>query len=272
MGRYWRCGLAAAAVMFSAPGVWAQSITGCPDGQVMQSSDPSGKKITCVAIPDTASLQQQIVNEANVRQQADTALGGRIDDLSARVDAITEADIVGTWAVTGSTNCLQSTNNFTANMTPASPTFVSQLQATFIGTRTFHAGGTGHSVGTTHALSFPGIFIGIPPETSTGGASVATLDEDFEWQIDANGTLLVDDGGTAAQPFIAPPSRIGFTATIEGLPTYVGYISKDRKTIVMTHPGMSVEISTVRNVNTNVVQSRTPRFCTRHRVLTRLAD
>jgi len=291
MGKYLRCGLAAAAVGLGAHGAWAQNLVGCPTGQAMQSADPSGKTVTCVAIPDATGLQTQINNEATTRQQADNALSARIDALEG-VGAITEADIVGKWTVSGTTTCLQSSTGFDAiTLSPIVPflpstAFVSQLAGTFIGTRTFNAGGTGHALGTTHALVFPGTFHGEqpvapPPPASpfiagvgarlVAGASVAPLDAGFTWRLEPNGTLLIDDDGTIPQYFTAPPSRIGWTVTIENVPPFVGYISKDRKTIVMTHPGMQLETS-VTTDTAGTVTNRTPRFCARHRVLTRLAD
>ena len=328
MRKYWGRGLAAAALAFGAHGAWAQSVTGCPAGQVMQSSDPSGKNITCVSLPNTTGLEQQITNEAAARQAADNALTQQITNeaaarqaqdtstlnalgtetaarqaadsaLGARIDALeaagsgTPADIVGTWAVSGTTNCLQSSTGFSANLNPIFPAagstaFVSQLAGTFIGTRTFNAGGRGRAQGTTHALSFPGTFHGmsvVPPPPApppppffagvgsnppAGGATVAGLDGFFTWHIQADGSLRIDDDNPVPQPFLAPPSRVGWTATIEGLPPYVGYISKDRRTIVMTHPDMQVETSTVRDSNGVVQGTPTQRFCTRHRVLTRL--
>ena len=135
-------------------------------------------------------------------------------------------------------------------MTPLIPatgsTTVSQISGTFIGTRTFNAGGTGHSVGTSHSMTLPGTFFGTTFSgiAGTGRASVATLDAGFTWTIQVDGTLLIDDG-TIVQPFTAPPSRVGFTVTIANTPPFVGHISKDRRTITLTHPGMSIETSTV---------------------------
>jgi len=40
----------------------------------MQSSDPSGKRITCVAIPDVSGLQGQLNAKTAARATADTQL------------------------------------------------------------------------------------------------------------------------------------------------------------------------------------------------------
>jgi len=266
----WRCAFAAAAIALGAQSVLAQPVNGCPPGQAMQSSDPSGKRITCVPIPDTANILNLLNAETAAREAADQGL-------HARIDGLTEADIVGRWSVSGTTSCLQSSNGFNANMSPLIPptgsTTVSQLSGTFLGTRTFNPGGTGHSVGTSHTMSFPGTFFGMTFSgiAGTGGASVATLDAGFTWIIQADGTLQIDDDNSIAQPFTAPPSRVGFTVTIANVPPFVGHISKDRRTITLTHPGMSIETSTLRDP-AGVALFSTPRFCARARVLTRLPD
>src|SRR6267142_491177 len=252
MSMLWRCALGAAVIALGAQNALAQKMNGCPAGQAADGA------------------------EAAARQAADNALG-------ARIDGLTESDIVGRWSSSGTTNCLQSSNGFSAStLSPAIPptgsTFVSQLSATFIGTRTFNAGGinsgTGHSVGTSHSMSFPGLFYGagfLGVGSSTGGASVTTLDGNFAWSIQPDGTLLVDDGNTIVQQFTAPPVRVGSTVTIENRPSYVGSISKDRRTITLTHQGMSLETSITRDPN-GVEVNRSPRFCARHRVLIRLPD
>lgn len=245
-----RCAITAV-LMALAQQALAQPVNGCPAGQAMQSSDPSGRRVTCISVPD--------------------------------VDALTESSIVGKWAVTGSTTCLQSSTGFnttgsTATFNPIIPSSgsasVSQLAGTFIGTRTFEANGTGRSVGTTHSVVFPATFHGAGfagVTTNAGGASVATLDAGFTWRIQPDGTLFIDDDNTIPQPFSAPPSRVGGSATIVNVPPYVGHISKDKKTILLTHPGMSVETSTTRNPD-GTTNPSIQRFCARSRVLTRLPN
>src|SRR3954462_72455 len=135
MSKLLRCGFAAAAIVLCSQGVLAQPVNGCPAGQAMQSSDPSGRKVTCVAVPDVS------------------ALGARIDAAAA------EPNIVGRWAMTGSTTCLQSTAGFDANFTPnlagGQTSSLSQLTGTVNAVRTFNANGTGHTLGVTHTLSHP---------------------------------------------------------------------------------------------------------------------
>ena len=155
---------------------------------------------------------------------------------------------------------------------------MSRLGGTFIGTRTFYAGGTGRSVGTTHSMTFPALnYFSTGPNTFAtspgfaGAASVATLDAAFTWTIRSDGTLLIDDDNAIAQPFTAPPSMLGQTVTIENVPSYAGYIGKDKRTIVLTHNDMAIETSVRRDASGNQL-SRTPRFCARSRVLSRLPN
>src|SRR5687767_8250860 len=270
MSRVWGNTLAAMALALGAQSVAAQAVNGCPAGQAMQSSDPSGRNITCVPIGDGAALQAEIA----ARRAGD-------ENILSMLGQLTEANIVGRWAMSGTTSCLQSSTGFTAvNMSPVIPAtgsaFVTQLSGTIIGTRTFNADGTGRSVATSHSMSFPGTFHGAAPGfvgvgTFVGGASVATLDAGFTWSIQSDGTLLINDDNTIPQPFTAPPFRVGSTVTIENVPSFVGHISKDKKTILLTHSEMAVETSVLRN-SSGTVTNTTPRFCARHRVLTRLAD
>lgn len=222
----------------------------------MQSASPSGKTVTCVAVPDAAAL---------------TALDARVDAL----EALNESSIVGRWAVSGTTNCLQSSRNFDANfnpvLVPGLATIVSQLTANSTGIRVFHAGGTGTSTGSTQSLTHAATVFGAPAGAPLPGASIAGIGGDFTWHIQADGTLYIQDRNPIVQPLLAPPSRVGFTATIVDLPPYVGHISKDRRTITLAHPGMAVETSVFKNPAGDVL-STTPRFCWRHRVLTRLPD
>lgn len=215
-----------------------QPVNGCPDGQAMQSSDPSGRKITCIQV--------------------------------------TEADIIGQWATTGTTSCLQASGGFnTFTFSPIVPTVgftvVSMLTGDFLGTNTFYAGGTGRSVGASHVMVSAGTTYNAPLGfVSPGGASVATLDSNFVWSIQSDGKLVIDHQDPVVQPFSAPPAFLGQTATIDRVPLLVGYISKDKRTIEITHPVMQLETSVRRIGVSGAIQSTSPRYCSRTRVLTRL--
>ena len=289
MNRQWSHIVAISALALGAQGAMADNMTGCPAGQAMQSSDPSGKKITCVPIPDTATLQQQIDAEKAAREAQDANLGAMLgaesaarqaadNALGARVDALTETDIVGTWAISGPSSCLLSSRGFDANfapvIVPGQPTIVTQLTASSIGTRTFNVGGTGTATGSTQALAHAGVVVGVLGTDGAGSANVSSFTNTFSWSIQTDGKLFIDDGGPLVQTASAPTSRKGWTFTIDRLPPFEGYISKDKKTILMTHPGLQIETSTTLDQNGNPPpgSAPTPRFCVRSRVLTRLPD
>jgi len=83
--------MSAAALFLAAQTALAQQTNGCPAGQAMQSSDPSGKRITCVPIPDVSGLQGQISGEATARATADTQLQNTINaETAARTAADTQ--------------------------------------------------------------------------------------------------------------------------------------------------------------------------------------
>jgi hypothetical protein len=270
MSKLLRCGFAAAAIVLSSQGALAQPVNSCPPGQAMQSSDPSGKKITCVSLPDTTSVINMIGDEKAARIAADQRI-------NARIDALAESDIIGTWATTGTTTCLQSSGGFNpGNFSPSFPsggfTIVSTISGDFSGTTTFYAGNSGRSFGASHIVLSPGSVFGSPPpgfaNMNFGGTSVAALDSNFNWSIESDGTLLIDHREPVVQPFTAPPNFVGQTATIDRMPLLAGYVSKDKRTIVFTHKTMSLETS-VRNATPPITS---PRYCSRMRVLTRLPN
>jgi hypothetical protein len=238
MERVWCSTLAAMAIALGAQGVAAQTNNG---------------------------LRQQLEAETAARQ----AMDANILDI---VGQLTESDIVGRWAMTGSTMCLQSRNGFNADMSPVTTTAVSQLHGTVSAVRTFRADKTGSSVGVTQSLAMPQMLFGVPPPPNLlGGASLADLNAEFTWTIDDSGRLVIDDDNLLPQSFLLPESRLGFTVTIENVPSFIGHISKDKKTIVLAHATMAIETSVLRNPSGAEI-GRTPRFCARERVLTRLAD
>lgn len=271
---------AATMCVFGVHEALAQPVSGCPAGQAMQSSDPSGKKITCVPLPDVSALQQMdatilsaVATEKAARESADQALSARIDAAAA------EPDIVGRWAMTGSSTCLQSTTGFDANFTPnlagGQTSSLSQLTGTVNAVRTFNANGTGHTLGVTHTLSHPQLMFRFGSAPTFGGnagsASVSTIDMDFTWTIQSDGTLLIEDNNAIPQRFLLPTTRADWTVVVRDVPSFVGHISKDRRTIVLTHSTMQVETAQVTD-GTGVPFAPSQRFCARDRVLTRLAD
>jgi hypothetical protein len=216
----------------------AQPVRGCATGQAMQSSDPSGRAVTCIPV--------------------------------------NEADIVGQWAVTGTTSCLQSSNGFNPTtfnplIPTAGTTSVLSFFATSMGTRTFYADGTGHTTSTNQVIFSPGVNLGLGFSTpgSPGNASTATLDHGFNWTIQSDGTLLINDGNAIVQSIVQPPVIAGNTATIENALPFAGYVSKDKRTIVVTHAGLAIETSVGRDAAGKEL-NRTPRLCARERVMTRL--
>jgi hypothetical protein len=275
---------AATMCVFGVQEALAQPVTGCPAGQAMQSSDTSGRKVTCVALPDVTALQQMdatilsaVAAEKAARESADQALNARLDGAGA------EASIVGTWSVTGSQSCMNSSRGFNADMTPlitvvppgqpAIITVVTQVTGTVNGTRSFRADGTGTAVAVNQNIGYPTLLYGLSPTQigGIGGATSSTSTSEFTWRIEADDTLIVEEDKRLVNPFTAPPSRVGTSLVIEDLPPFVGRISKDRRTITMTHPGMSIERGMFVNSD-GQEQSRSDRFCHRDRVLTRLAD
>src|SRR5262245_3354963 len=193
MSKHWGSALVAATIALGAQGVAAQPMNGCPAGQAMQSSSPSGNRITCVPVASPEALQAEVA----ARQAADAAEAAARQAMDANIlgiiGGLAEADIVGRWATTGSTMCLQSTNGFSAAfMSPQSPTNVSQLYGTASAVRTFRADGTGSSVGVTQSFSTATTPIGPIPAGGIGGANVGDLNASFTWRIDADGRLVID--------------------------------------------------------------------------------
>jgi len=238
----WGCSFAAA-VIVAAPAALAQPVNGCPAGQAMQSSDPSGRKVTCVALPEIA-----------------------------------EPSIVGRWAMTGTNTCTSSTTGFDANFTPnlaAGQTIVSQLTGSVNAVRTFNPDHTGTIVGISHNIAHPQAIYrpGLAPSIQgPGNATLNRVDTTFTWEVQADGTLLINDDNVTPQVFILPATRAGWTVAIYDMPPFVGHISKDRRTITLTHSTMQVETGQLTDTTTGNVFAPSPRFCARERTLTRLAD
>jgi len=183
----------------------AQVVNGCPAGEAMQSSDPSGRNVTCVPIPNVSGLQGQISAETAARQAADTQLQNKIDaEAASRLgmdatllqaiqqesterkaaddalrNAVTETSIVGSYAFTGTVLCLTSSNNFNGDLTPKAPTLDGASTVTTVfngvssGIRTFEAPAVPGGIGsgtlqvTTQTVTSPSMFFSFRTVTQT---------------------------------------------------------------------------------------------------------
>src|SRR5688572_16542445 len=232
-----------AASLFGVQAVQAQPINGCPPGQAMQSSSPSGKTVTCVPIPDTAALQGAINAEAQARRNADTALSGEISELRAKVE---EPSIAGRWAFTGPQSCLSSSSGFNTFLQPnfiPRVTVLSTSSTSVSGVRNFGAPdaagkGTGTASATFHTITQPTFLSLTPPPPPppappiapgspfrTGSASITTLESTFTYEIQGE-NVIIDDA-----PAVGLIGK-GFPGTVQilGNPRFFGKISKDRRT------------------------------------------
>lgn len=273
----------ATAALLGVQAVQAQPMNGCPTGQVMQASDPSGRTVRCVAIPDTGALQGAIEAETRARADADTALFGEISDLRAKVQ---EQSIAGRWGFIGAQTCLSSSTGFipgtlNPNFIPGL-TILSVNSNTVIGERVFGAPdasgkGAGSSTATFHNITHPTFLsppappppppappIVVSSPFRTGGASISTLASTFDYELDGD-TVILDD-----HPAVGHITK-GFPGTIEarGNPRFKGTISKDRRTILVIQEDMVVEQSVFTPAN-GAPPSVNDRICHRERTLTKL--
>ena len=326
---------AAGVLLLVAQTVAAQPVNGCPAGQAMQSSDPSGKNITCVPLPNVSGLQGQISAETAARQAADTQLQNNINaegaarqaadaGLQNKIDAeaasrlgmdavllqsiqqesadrkaaddalrnaITEPNIVGSYAFTGTVLCLTSSNGFTSDLTPTPPvpgglsTVTTVFNGVSSGVRTFNAGGTGTLQVTTHTVTSPSMFFSFNNINGTfiassgigfnntapnpsGGATSAEQHTTFTWQIVGN-QLIVDDDDVIGTITNGPANRIGSSIRQTGAARQVGLLGKDLRTIALTNENIQIETSTTTLPNGTVLTPQ-PRICQRERILRKL--
>jgi hypothetical protein len=302
----------AAGALFGAaqPASAQQPVNGCPAGQAMQSSDPSGRNITCVPIPNVSALQSQLGGETAARPAGDTQLQNNINaeaasrmgmdavilqqiqqetaDRKAADDAlrssVLEQSIVGSYTFTGPVTCLNASNGFNADLTPkaaTSPTANSVISLTHglsFGTRTFNADGTGHVDVTTHSLNTPSIFytatngvgIGFNVSPPNPGGGVSVVDQQGDFTWG-----IVDGTLYITEPTITGTftqgNRAGWSTTSSGTPRAVGVLGKDLRTIVTRNEDAGVE-TTLQTPGAG--QSGQPltgfRICTRERTYRKL--
>jgi hypothetical protein len=249
------------AALLGVQGVQGQALNGCPAGQAMQSSSPSGHTVTCVAIPDTGALSSEIAG------------------LRAKVE---ETSIAGRWAFTGPQNCLSSSTGFNATLNPifvAGVTVLGTSSTAVSGVRIFGAPdaagkGTGTASATFHTLTHPTFLsptpLGAPPPAPPivspfriGSAAITALEGTFAYEIQGE-NVIIDDA-----PAVGLIVK-GFPGTVQilGHPRFFGKMSKDRRTILLAQEDLVVEQS----VFTPAVgtPTTTDRVCSRERTLVKL--
>ena len=280
----------ATALMFVAETAAAQAVHGCPAGQAIQSADPSGKSVTCIAVPppvDVSGLQgmdalllQAIADEAQARKAADEELRGQIS----------ESRVVGTYSYTGTQYCLASTLGFNpADLSPNAPPLwtppaplvtntVSIARSSTWGSRTFNADGTGTAEIFGMSIGGPSFFynstgFGITataPNASgvrgpTGNVSTFHLTGDFAWRIEGD-KLIVEDG-TPRGTITSPGARNGWITYAKNVPPLVATLGKDLKVISLVQYSTAVESVVNENPNDPTQIFETPRICSRERLL-----
>lgn len=277
----WLGGIFAVAAVLGAQGALAQSFNSCPEGQAVQGSDPSGKHISCVAIPDVSGLQGQIDAERAAREGMDVVLQDAIDELRP-------TEISGTYSFTGMQTCMSSTFGFNPDWTPApSPdpsraAVVTLNSAVATGLRTFNPDGSGTSQIRTVSMIFPGMFYsgsgfagvtgaGLTPGGAAipaGNASIVEQNATFSWRIEGNLLIIEDD---PAPGVFTAGNRTGWSIVVNGVPRQVGALGKDRRVIHVSHDTLAVETSVVTSPsNLPPQQFSTPRVCVRERLLRKM--
>ena len=282
----------ATALMFVAETAAAQAVHGCPAGQAIQSSDPSGKSVTCIAVPppvDVSGLQgmdalllQAIADEAQARKAADGELRGQIS----------EASVVGRYSYTGTQYCIGSSLGFNpADLTPNTPplwtppaplvsNIVSIAATSTWGSRTFNADGTGTVETFGLSVGAPSFFYNstgfglnaTPPNASgvrgpSGNVTTFHLTGDFAWRIEGD-KLIVEDA-TPKGPITSPGPRFGWTTYAKDVPPLVATLGKDLKVISLVQQSAAVESVVNQNPNDPSQVFETPRICSRERLLTK---
>ncbi len=216
-----------------------------------------------------ATLLMGLQKETNERKAADQALQ---DSIGA------ETGLKGQYSFTGTALCLSSSTGFRTDFElvplvvvapppPATSTALTTSSNSISGVRTFNGDGTGSVVATVHNITYPAqVFGGV--SFFTGGAAVSTLQADFTYEVKPDRTLVIDDGPTNGV-ITKGGNRVGWKTTTLGVPRFVGKISKDWKTISVTHEDMVVEQSVLTSPDgvTPFQQFVIDRVCHRERTL-----
>jgi hypothetical protein len=167
------------------------------------------------------------------------------------------AELRGNYAGTGADTCLYSSLGFNSQfgVVTGSSVWSSSNQTTVV--RTFGGHGKGATNGNSMSMIVPPT-PGFLPGASSDDFIVSftyTLSDDVLSTSNVNGTY---------QGKVLTGSRAGQTYTLSNEPEFMGYISADEKTLVLSTPNPTVEIITYSNGNSF------QRICHRSRVLTKL--
>ena len=164
----------------------------------------------------------------------------------------------GDFAFTGSTVCVNSGANFATtpptpplgfvNLVPIGPSFVNTNSVQ--GILTFNGDGTG--TGVQHFVS-----LGNP-----GAASVFDVSLQFTYSVAADGTLTIDNGPAVSNTVAGP--NAGQQSIITDVPTFIGRLSSDRKSLTFATFAPAVE--TVTRVVPAPELVTTLRICHRNRI------
>ncbi|HKQ28663.1 MAG TPA: hypothetical protein VJT77_08690 [Burkholderiales bacterium] len=280
----------------------AQPVNGCPAGQAMQSSDPGGRNVTCVAIPSLSGLQGQITTLQSRLNDETAARLATEAELRASIGGA-ETSIVGRYTFTGTQSCVNSSQGFDpatflpivlpsppqpVSLPPMPPqtvigpsTFVGHFTSTVSGFRTFNADKTGTADFFAHTIFQSTLFYangfnsnGQPfmsagVAAGPGGATTSHFTGSFTWDI-VGGKLYI------YEPAIGPTgtvtsggTRVGWISSTENLPPMVGVLGKDLRIISMVHEASGIEFGVQSNPN-GIEVFRTPRICHRERTLRRI--
>lgn len=170
----------------------------------------------------------------------------------------------GDFAFTGSTVCVNSGANFaftpptpplgfTADLVPIGPSFVNTNSVQ--GVLTFNGDGTGSSVSRFVSLGNPG----------AAGAFDSSVQ--FTYSVAADGTLTIDNGPSISVTVAGP--NTGQQSRISGVPTFVGRLSSDRKSLTFASFNPGVETVTRLVPAPELVTS--VRICHRNRIGIRIS-
>ncbi len=189
--------------------------------------------------------------------------------VAASADGHHRGYIQGTYAMTGTSNCLWAVAGFDdhLNAIAGKPVFGTHNSAQ--GNWEFWRNGTGHTTYTQFGITPPGPTI--PPGTSPNASSLK-FDFKFTYTVTDDGQITVEMlPGTFQGDFLTGPNANltpEKTFTIDNL-TFVGSVSRDHKTLTLTGEN---DLTTLRQYQGGSQVSVCPVICNTGRVLIRVSD